>query len=223
MSRRPARGTISPEALEHLRGADPVLRGVIDRVGPFDPAAEPDLWTSLLDAIIGQQLSVKAAGAIMGRFAVSAPGGGFPTPADLLVMPDETLQACGLSRAKVRYLHDLAGKWTDGTLEPERIPEMTDEEVVAHLTRVKGIGRWTAEMVLLFTLQRPDVFPADDLALRTAVQRAYGLDERPEHTRMLLIGEPWRPFRSAASHYLWRSLRLSQNGLDRTRGANEMA
>ncbi|MDQ3557462.1 MAG: DNA-3-methyladenine glycosylase 2 family protein, partial [Gemmatimonadota bacterium] len=91
-------------------------------------------------------------------------------------------------------------------------PEMEDEEVVAHLTQVKGIGRWTAEMVLLFTLERPDVYPIDDQALRVAVERAYGLPERPGHVRMLLAGEPWRPFRSAASHYLWRSLRLSEAG-----------
>lgn len=210
MSPRRERGHIPPEAVEHLRASDPILHGIIERVGPFDPAVEPDLWRSLLDSIVGQQLSTKAADAIMGRLATSAPGGEFPTPANLLMEPDETLQACGLSRAKVRYLHDLAEKWTDGTLEPDRIPAMSDEEVVEHLTRVKGIGRWTAEMVLIFTLQRPDVFPTDDLALRTAVQRAYRLDERPEQTRMLLIGEPWRPFRTAASHYLWRSLRLSQ-------------
>lgn len=211
MSGRPERGRIPPEAIEHLRIADPVLCGIIDRVGPFDPAVDPDLWHSLIDSIIGQQLSVKAADAIVQRFAVSAPGGGFPSPADLLVIPDETLHACGISRAKARSLRDLATKWTNGTLEPERIPEMPDEEVVAHLVRVKGIGRWTAEMVLMFTLQRPDVLPADDLALRNAVQRAYGLEERPDHMKMLLVGEPWRPFRSAASHYLWRSLRLSES------------
>lgn len=210
MSRRPERGRIPPEALEHLRGADTVLREVIERVGPFYPAVEPQLWTSLLDAIVGQQLSVRAADAIMERLATSAPGGRFPEPADLLVLPEETLRACGLSQAKVRSVRDLAEKWTDGTLEPERLPELSDEEVVEHLVQVRGIGRWTAEMVLMFTLQRPDVFPTDDLALRTAVQRAYGLEERPEHTRMLLIGEPWRPFRSAASHYLWRWLRLEQ-------------
>ncbi len=212
MARRPVPGRLPPGAVQHLRAADPLLSDLIDRVGSFQPMIQPDLWRSLIESIVGQQLSGAAAEAILGRLEHAAPGGEFPGPAELLVLPDDTLRAVGLSRAKVRSLHDLAEKWTDGTLEPERIGEMDDEQVIAHLTEVKGIGRWTAEMVLIFTLERPDVFPADDLAIRTAVQRLHGYDERPEHTRMLLIAEPWRPFRTAASHYLWRSLRLETDG-----------
>ena len=206
MSRRQAKQVIPPAAVAALREQDPVLRAIIDRVGPFEASFEPDLWWSLVDAIASQQLSVKAAATIVGRVDALVPGESRPTPADLLALPDETLRACGLSGAKTRYVKDLAARWLDGSLEPERLPEMPDEEVVEHLTRVKGIGRWTAEMILIFTLARPDILPVDDLGLRVAVQRAYGLAERPGRAELTEIGEAWRPFRSAATLYLWRSL-----------------
>lgn len=203
--RRPVRAPAPPEAVEHLRRADPVLRGVIDRVGPLEVATEPDLWWSLVDAIMSQQLSVKAASTIIGRLAALG-ASGRPTPAELLAADEEALRAAGLSRAKVRYVKDLAARWLDGSLDPARIPTMTDEEVIAELTRVKGIGTWTAEMILIFTLGRPDVLPVDDLAIRVAVQQHYGLAERPGRGELLRIGEPWRPWRTIASRYLWRSL-----------------
>jgi DNA-3-methyladenine glycosylase II len=207
-SRRVHRQQIAPEAVEALRGSDPVLRAVIDRVGPFDPSLEPDLWWSLVDAIASQQLSVKAAATIIGRVAALG-ADGRPTPAEILTLPDEVLRACGLSRAKTAYVRDLAQRWTDGTLHPERLPTLPDEEVIGHLTTVRGIGRWTAEIFLIFTLQRPDVLPVDDLGLRVAVQRAYGLPERPGRAELERLAEPWRPHRSAATLYLWRSLNVS--------------
>jgi DNA-3-methyladenine glycosylase II len=195
------------EAVPHLRERDRRLREVIDRVGLFEPSHEPDLWWSLVDAIGSQQLSVRAAATIVDRLAALGPGGRRPTPAELLALPEEALRACGLSGAKTRYVRDLAGRWESGELRPHALPGMDDEEVVETLTRVKGIGRWTAEMVLIFSLGRPDVLPVDDLGLRTAVQRLYGLSDRPGRADLTAIGEVWRPFRSAATLFLWRSLK----------------
>lgn len=209
MSRRPSPSVFPFGAVEHLRGADPVLAGIVDRVGPFEPSHEPDLWWALVDAIASQQLSVKAAATIVGRIAALGEGAR-PGPEAILALPDERLRACGLSGAKVRYVRDLAAKWLDGTLQPERWPALPDEELIVELTQVRGIGRWTAEMLLMFSLGRPDVLPVDDLALRVAVQRAYALPQRPGRAEMEALGAPWRPFRSVASLYLWRSLRLSQ-------------
>jgi DNA-3-methyladenine glycosylase II len=204
--RRQAKQVIPAAAVAALRERDPALRAVIDRVGSFEASYEPDLWWSLVDAIASQQLSVKAAATIVGRVDALVPGERRPTPAEILALPDETLRACGLSGAKTRYVKDLAARWLDGSLEPDRLPEMPDDDVVEHLTRVKGIGRWTAEMILIFTLARPDVLPVDDLGLRVAVQRAYDLPDRPGRAELTEIGEAWRPFRSAATLYLWRSL-----------------
>lgn len=205
MTRRPARRRFPAEAVAHLRAADPVLARVIEREGPLEQTLEPDLWWSLVDAICSQQLSVKAAATILGR--VEALGNGTrPDPALILAAGDETLRACGLSGAKTRYVKDLASRWLDGTLRHDRIPSLADEEVIAELTQVKGIGVWTAEMILIFTLGRPDVLPVDDLGIRAAAQRLYGLAERPGKEELLRLGEPWRPWRTLASRYLWRSL-----------------
>jgi DNA-3-methyladenine glycosylase II len=202
-TRRPRRSQPPASALAHLRAADPVLRAAIDAVGPIELAVEPDLWWGLVDSIISQQVSVKAAAAIIGRVAALG-AAGRPTPAEVAAMDDDVLRAAGLSRAKVRYLKDLAGRWLDGSLPHARIAAMDDGEVIAELTRVKGIGVWTAEMILIFTLGRPDVLPVDDLGIRVAVQRLYGLAERPGRDELLRIAEPWRPHRSLASRYLWR-------------------
>ncbi|HEU0014868.1 MAG TPA: DNA-3-methyladenine glycosylase [Longimicrobium sp.] len=205
MTRRAARRDFPPEAMEHLRRADPVLGAVIDREGPLEQTLEPDLWWSLVDAICSQQLSVKAAATIVGR--VAALGSGTrPGPAELLAESDESLRAAGLSGAKTRYVKDLAARWLDGRLRHDTLPSLPDEEVIAELTQVKGIGVWTAEMILIFTLGRPDVLPVDDLGIRAAAQRLYGLPERPGKAELLALGEPWRPWRTLASRYLWRSL-----------------
>jgi DNA-3-methyladenine glycosylase II len=207
VSRRVHREPLPAGAADYLRGVDPVLARVIDRVGDFEPSHQPDLWRSLVDALAGQQLSVKAADAIVARIAALAGDeDGFPGPERILATPDEVLRACGLSGPKTRYLRDLAGKWIDGTLRPERYAEASDAEIVAELTQVRGIGRWTAEMVLIFTLSRPDVLPVGDLGLRAAVQRAWELPERPKEAEVERLGEAWRPYRSVATHYLWRSL-----------------
>lgn len=208
MTQRASRQSVPPEAVEALRAADPVLRDVIDRIGPIEPSHEPDLWWSLVDAIASQQLSIKAAATILGRVEKLAPDGRRPTPDEILQVPDEALRACGFSRAKTLYVKDLATKWLDGTLEPHRFPDFTDQEVIDHLVRVKGIGRWSAEMVLMFTLRRPDVLPVDDLGLQIAVQEVYGLPERPQRRELERLGDAWRPWRSIASFYLWRSRRV---------------
>lgn len=201
----PASGTLDPVAIAALR-SDPLLGPVIERVGDFEPSHEPDLWWSLVDAIASQQLSVKAAATIVSRISALSGGEPVPTPAELLAVHDEQLRACGLSRAKVAYVKDLAARFADRSIIPEAIAALPDEDVVTELTRVKGVGRWTAEMILIFTLRRPDVFPVDDLGLRTAVQRVLGLADRPSPRQVAEIGEPWRPYRSTATLFLWRSL-----------------
>lgn len=205
-TRRVGRSTIDPAAVAALRQADPVLATVIDRVGPFEPSHEPDVWWSLVDAIASQQLSVRAASTIVGRLRALGPDGSPPAPDRVLAVPDDDLRACGLSRPKVAYVKDLAQRFATGTLRAERIRQLDDEAVVAELTAVKGIGRWTAEMILIFTLGRPDVLPVDDLGLRTAVQRAFELPDRPPPADVSRLGEAWRPYRSVATLYLWRSL-----------------
>lgn len=206
MSRRPGRQRIPAAALAHLRAADPVIAGVIDRIGVFEAAHEPDLWWALIDAIGSQQLSVRAAATIVGRVEALGRDGRRPDPERLLEVTEEALRACGLSRAKTAYVRDVARRWSAREIDPARIRELDDEAVIEELTRVKGVGRWTAEMLLIFSLRRPDVLPVDDLGLRTAVQRAYALQERPDRAEVARIGEPWRPYRSAATLYLWRSL-----------------
>ena len=206
MSRRGVLAPPPPGAVEHLCSADSVLAGIIERTGPLELTLEPDLWWALVDAIASQQLSVKAAATIVGRIGRLGTGEQRPTPPELLALPDEALRGAGLSRAKVVYVKDLAAKWLDGTLEPARFDALDDEAIIAHLTQVKGVGRWTAEMVLIFTLARPDVLPVDDLGLKVAVQRAYSLEERPARDLLTRIAEPWRPFRSLATRYLWKSL-----------------
>jgi DNA-3-methyladenine glycosylase II len=203
--RRPVRAPAPRAALDHLSAADPVLAALIERFGAIELTAEPDLWWSLVDAIVAQQLSVKAAATISGRVAALG-ANGRPTPAEILATDDEVLRAAGFSRAKVKYVKDLAARWSDGSLRHRDIPSMRDEEVIAELTQVKGIGVWTAEMILIFTLGRPDVLPVDDLGIRVAAQRLYGLAERPGRDELLRLGEPWRPWRTVASRYLWHSL-----------------
>ena len=177
---------------------------IIDRVGPLEISVEPDLWRSLVGAIVGQQLSVAAARTIRGRVAALG-SNHFPTPAEILAVPEDVLRGAGLSRAKVAYVRDLAARWEAGELDPEAITKLPDEEVIERLVRVKGIGRWTAEMVLIFSMGRPDVFAVDDLGLRIGAQRAYDLPERPDKVELMRIGEAWRPYRSVASLYLWRA------------------
>jgi DNA-3-methyladenine glycosylase II len=164
-----------------------------------------DAYGALLRSIVGQQLSTKAARTIYERLT-----GLFddqtPTPADLLAADPEALRGAGLSRAKVAYLRDLAERVEDGDLDLEHISELPDAEVSAQLTAVKGLGQWTVDMFLIFHLGRPDILPVGDLGIRRAAQIAYGLDDLPDAGKLERIAEPWRPWRSLACLYLWRSL-----------------
>jgi DNA-3-methyladenine glycosylase II len=195
-----------------LRAADPVLAGVIDEVGPLPDPREgrpdrDDHYGALVRAIVGQQLSVHAARAIYGRLTDRF-GGRPPTPTEILSDdPDELRAAAGLSRAKVAFLRSLAEHASSGELELERLDELPDEEVIAELLAVKGLGTWTAHMFLMFHLERPDVLPVGDLGIRRAIQRAYALPELPQADEIETIAQPWRPHRTLASRYLWRSLR----------------
>jgi DNA-3-methyladenine glycosylase II len=197
-----------PRARRLLMRRDPVMRALIRRIGPCRLAdiQHADPFESLVQAIVWQQLSWKAALAIYRRFQAIFDGGRCPVPRALVDAPDSPLRAAGLSRPKIRYLKDLAAKVLDGTLLLTSLDTMDDERVIETLTKVKGIGRWSAEMFLIFKLHRPDVLPVDDLAIQKAIQRAYGMRKLPSAKRMLQLGEPWRPYRSVASWYLWESL-----------------
>jgi DNA-3-methyladenine glycosylase II len=184
---------------------------LIDELGPLpatmDGRRPPDLYGALVRSITGQQLSVKAAGAIWRRL-VERFGGHTPTPEEILADdPDEMRVACGFSRAKVAYLRSLAEHVVSGELELDRLHELPDGEVIRELTAVKGIGEWTAHMYLIFTLHRPDVLPTGDLGVRNAAMRAYRLAAPPAPHELTEIAEPWRPHRTRACLYLWRSLR----------------
>lgn len=189
-----------------LARRDPVIRDLMRRYGPcgLAQAQHTDPLRALIHAIISQQLSTRAAATIEGRFR--ALYGGVPTPSQVAATTDAPLRAVGLSGQKVRYLRDLCRRVEDGSLPLTRLGVMSDDEVVAVLTEVKGIGRWTAEMFLMFRLHRPDVLPVDDLGIVKAVQRAYGLRKTPTPERLTRLGESWRPYRSVACWYLWASL-----------------
>jgi DNA-3-methyladenine glycosylase II len=187
-----------------------VLRRLIDDGGPIDPATDrrgsrPDAYEAIARAIVGQQLSTKAAASIWEKLQ-GAFGGRTPTPAELLAAEDSALRGAGLSRAKVGFLRDLASRISDGELDLERLPDLPDEDVVAALLEIHGVGRWTAEMFLIFHLGRPDVVSTGDLGIRRAVQVAYGLEELPAPAELERIAEPWRPHRTLACLFLWRSL-----------------
>jgi DNA-3-methyladenine glycosylase II len=198
------------EADEYLRGRDPVLRRLIDSGGPIDPETDrrgsrPDAYEAIARAIVGQQLSTKAAASIWGKL-VDAFGGSMPEPGELLAADDDVLRGAGLSRAKVGFLRDLATRIAEGELDLTQLPELSDEDVIADLIQIHGVGRWTAEMFLIFHLGRPDVVSTGDLGIRRAVQIGYGLDELPAPAELERIAEPWRPHRTLACLYLWRSL-----------------
>jgi DNA-3-methyladenine glycosylase II len=192
-----------------LMRRDPVIATLIRQHGEcgLASAQRTDPFHALLHAIIAQQLSTKAARTIEGRF--SALFDGNPTPAAVSRVSDEQLRAVGFSGQKVRYVRDLCGRILDRSLQLHALDAMTDDDVIQALTSVKGIGRWTAEMFLMFRLHRPDVLPVGDLGIVKAVQRAYKLRTLPSPERLTKIGETWRPYRSVACWYLWASLRAA--------------
>lgn len=185
---------------------DPILAVLIRRHGPCGLAAaqRADHFSALVRAITGQQLSTKAAATIYARLAALMPGG--VTPQSLTALSDDQFRAVGMSRQKSAYFRDLCDKVSSGALPLDSLEAMTDDEVIAALTQVKGIGRWSAEMFLMFRLHRPDVLPVGDLGIVNAVQSVYRLRKKPTAERIRKIGEAWRPYRSVASWYLWRSL-----------------
>jgi DNA-3-methyladenine glycosylase II len=205
---------VSAKARKHLVAADPTMAALIERVGKIDLATRlrrrqeerpADAYGALLRAIVGQQLSTKAARTIYLR-VLDLFGDTTPSPEQLLNAREEDLRACGLSGRKTEYVRDLASHVLGGELELDRLDQLGDDEVIEEIVAVRGLGRWTAEMFLLFHLERPDVLSGGDLGIRKAVQVEYELDEMPAPTRVLEIGEPWRPYRSLASLYLWESL-----------------
>ena len=208
---------LTPEGYQRARRAlmrrDPILAAAIKRIGPCGMAdrQRTEHLNALVGAIVSQQLSTKAAATIFGRFVALFPEGQALSPAAIAALSDAALRSVGLSGQKVGYLRDLCARIADGRLSLDELESLPDEAVITRLIAVKGFGRWTAEMFLMFRLHRPDVLPAGDLGIVTAIQRLYRLRKRPDPKRILKMGEAWRPYRSVASWYLWQSLTKNQN------------
>ena len=186
---------------------DPILQQLVTKypTPEFEDRSE-HLMESLIKSIISQQLSVKAAATIFGRFKELFNTNNFPTAKEILAVDDETIRSAGLSYAKIKYVKSVANAFVGNLIDSEKIRKQSDEEVIAELTQIHGIGRWTAEMILIFSLQRPDIFSIDDLGIRNAIARLYGISNRKE---MIKLSEQWKPYRSTACWYLWRSLASS--------------
>ena len=203
--------TTKPAALATLKKADPVMARLIKEYGAPDGVLARrgrrpgDAYGALLRSIVGQQLSTKAARTIYERLTALF-GDRAPTPHELLDVDPERLREAGLSRAKVAYLRDLAEHVEDGELDLEHLAELESDDVAEQLIAIKGLGQWTVDMFLIFHLGRPDILPVGDLGIRRAVQIAYDLEELPKPAELERIAEPWRPWRSLACLYLWRSL-----------------
>ncbi len=191
-------------AENHLRRVDPVLAKIIQQHGKCVIKPDRRYFRSLVEAILSQQLSVKAAATIFGRFQELLAGQ--ILPATILQLRDEQFRGVGISRQKMTYLRDLSSKWQADFINPRRFAHMNEEDLIAALTQVKGIGRWTAEMFLIFSLCRLDVLPVGDLGFRNALKKAYGLRKLPEAKRITTLAEKWKPYRAIATWYLWASL-----------------
>ena len=186
---------------------DPVMANLIQTGKNIDQEAHEDIYLSLLGSIISQQLSTKVARVIRNRFLDLFPAG-YPQPEAVLAQPDETLRSVGLSYQKLGYIRNVADFALAGKLDYNVISRMEDETLIKHLTQIKGVGRWTAEMILMFTLTRPDVFPVDDLGIQNAMKKLYNLTQTGKilQSEMIRIAENWRPYRTLASRYLWQAL-----------------
>jgi DNA-3-methyladenine glycosylase II len=192
------------KAINHLKKSDPVMRAIIERVGPCRLEFGEPVFHSLAEAIVYQQLNGKAAVTIFKRFTTLA---GEPVmPEGIVKLTAEQLRSVGLSKQKSSYLRDMAERAIRGELDFTRLPEMGDEEVIKHLTQVKGVGVWTAHMFLMFTLKRPNVLPTGDFGVQTAIKKHYNKRKMPTPVQMEKIAKPWEPYRSIACWYLWRSL-----------------
>ncbi len=206
---------MSAHILRHLRKVDPVLGGVIRAAGPYSFAPEPgcEPFQILAQAIAHQQLNGTAANTILARLVASCGEGSFPTPERVLAAPAQQLRAAGFSHAKVAALKDLAAKALAAVV-PDRptLEQLDDAAIIERLTQVRGVGRWTVEMLLMFHLDRPDVLPVDDFGVRSGFRAAYGLRTLPHPKVLAAWGERWKPYRSAAAWYLWRALELERAG-----------
>ena len=208
----PLERALTPEEYEKARRVlmrrDPRLGAVIKRVGrcglPDSRTHEP--FAGLVRVIMGQQLSGKAAETIYGRVVALAGGADHMTPARIRALDAPSLRAAGVSGQKIRYVYDLADHVADGRLDLHALDGKPDEEVLGRITAVKGLGRWSAEMFLMFRLNRPDIFPVDDLGIVKGMQKLFGMKRRPKPRTMLRLAEPWRPYRSIAAWYVWRAL-----------------
>lgn len=195
-------------AIVHLRRSDPVLRDVIRRVGPCRLPLRRDRFATLVRAIVGQQVSGHAARAIFARLQQAVVPEKLSATA-IQGLTSDQLRAVGLSRQKASYLHDLCAKTSCGEVRLNQLGRLDDDRVIEELTKIKGIGRWTAEMLLIFSIGRLDVLPCDDLGIRNALQNLYELGASPDRPTCQQIAQPWRPYASVASWYCWRSLELS--------------
>lgn len=195
-------------ARRHLMRTDPKLAAIIKRVGPCElhAVAPKDPFEALCMSIASQQLSTKAADTIFRRFCDLFPPDRRPSPERVMTLTDDEIRGAGFSRPKVGFIKDLASRVLDGRLDLAGLAKHPDDEVMRQLVAVKGIGRWTAEIFLMFRLGRPDILPADDLGLMNAVHRAYKLRKRPDAKRLRKIGAAWKPYRSVAAWYLWATL-----------------
>lgn len=205
LSLRQRREAHALAAIAHLRQADPRWGPLIDRIGPHRPIITRDPFVSLAGAIVHQQVSMHAAKTILSRLLDRCPDRRL-TPAHVLALTPRRLRSAGLSRQKVRYLRDLSEHFEARRLTTRRLRTWNDDRVLTEVTQVLGIGRWTAEMLLIFSLERPDVWPIDDLGVQKAVARFIGRHSPPVRAKMERLADPWRPFRSYATWYLWRSL-----------------
>jgi DNA-3-methyladenine glycosylase II len=193
------------KAILHLKKSDPVMRAIIDRVGAYKIQHREPSFETLVRSIVYQQLSGKVASVILGRLIALLPDG-VVTPDAILKLTPARMRKAGLSKQKTAYIRDLARKTNKGHVKFEALPDLTDLEVIEHLTQVKGIGVWTAHMFLIFALRRPDVLATGDLGVRIAIQKAYELAELPLPKQVEELAAPWRPYSSVAVWYLWRSL-----------------
>jgi DNA-3-methyladenine glycosylase II len=192
------------KAINHLKNCDPVMAAIIAQIGPCRMEFGEPTFHSLAEAILYQQLNGKAAVTIFKRFTDLA--GNPLTPEGILKLTDGEMRGVGLSRQKTGYLRDLSEKTKAGRLEFERLPELSDEEVIEHLTQVKGVGVWTAHMFLMFTLRRPDILPTGDYGVQAAIKKHYKKRKWPKPQVMEKIAQPWAPYRSIACWYLWKSM-----------------
>ena len=211
---------MTPEAHAHLSQVDPVFRRLIESVGlcPLKPDRRRSPFEALVRAVAHQQLNGTAAETILGRFLALFPAGRFPEPDEVLAVPDEAIRAAGFSRAKLAAIRDIATKAAAGIVPHRRdLAKLPDEEIGVRLTECRGVGRWTVEMFLMFTLGRQDVLPVDDFGVRNGFRLAYGLAEMPSAKELMAAGESWRPHRTTASWYLWRAVDLAKEAAQKAK------